>query len=126
MKECDKGISHFSSKLHVIYIHSSNGTHLVTKNFTSLHFSPPHCSCQHFTPSHLNFSQLHFTLAPPHLNSYRPIRFEVFLAVSVNRAVPWDMSCSQAHTYCCYEDPYSRISVKCHKTSTKLYSKVTK
>ena len=55
MKECDKQKSHISSKIHVNYIFSNNVRHPVAKTFTTLH-----CTCRHFTSSHLNFTQLHF------------------------------------------------------------------
>jgi hypothetical protein len=41
MKDCDKRISHISSKLHdlyiYIYIYSNNGIHPVTKTYTTLY-----------------------------------------------------------------------------------------
>ena len=37
MKESDKRKSHISSKLHMIYISSSNVRYPVTKTFTTLH-----------------------------------------------------------------------------------------
>jgi hypothetical protein len=37
MKVCDKGTSHISSKLYMIYISSNNGKHPLTKTFTTLH-----------------------------------------------------------------------------------------
>jgi hypothetical protein len=36
MKESDNGLSHISSKLHMIYIYSNNGRHPITKNFMTL------------------------------------------------------------------------------------------
>jgi hypothetical protein len=53
MKECDKGISHINSELHMIYIYSNNGRHSVTKNFTTLHYISPNYTS-------LNLSTLHF------------------------------------------------------------------
>ena len=66
MKECDKGNSNISSKLHMTYISFNNDRQPVTKTFTSLHYTSPnyiplHNTSRHFTSSHLNFSQLHFT-----------------------------------------------------------------
>jgi hypothetical protein len=66
MKECDRGISHTSSKLHMInirvYIVITVDT-LLTKNFTTLPYTLSNYTSLHFTSSHLNFTQLHFTLA---------------------------------------------------------------
>jgi len=56
MKECDKRNTNTSNKLHMIYIYSNNVGHPVTKTFIPLHYT-----CRHFTPSHLNFTQPHFT-----------------------------------------------------------------
>jgi hypothetical protein len=49
MKECDNGISHISSKLHMIYLYSNNGRQPVTKNFTPLHHTSPNYTSFHFT-----------------------------------------------------------------------------
>jgi hypothetical protein len=64
MKECDKGKSHISNKLHMSSVSSHNGRHPVTKTFTTLHYTSPnytslHFTCRHFTSSHLNFTQPH-------------------------------------------------------------------
>ena len=45
MRECDKGNSHISSKLHMICISSNNVRYPVTKTFTTLHYTS-----LHFTP----------------------------------------------------------------------------
>ena len=47
-KECDKGKSHISSKLNMIYISSNNVSHPVTKTFTTLHSTSLHLSTLHF------------------------------------------------------------------------------
>jgi len=41
MTECDKRKSHIGSKLHAIYISSSNVRRPVTKTFTTLHYTSP-------------------------------------------------------------------------------------
>jgi len=56
MKELDNRNSHIISKLHMIYISSSNDKHPVTKTFTLLHYT-----CRDLISSHLNFTQLHIT-----------------------------------------------------------------
>ena len=55
MKEYDKRKSHISSKLHVIYVSSSNVNTLLIRlslHFTQLHVTPLHYTCRHFTSSH--------------------------------------------------------------------------
>jgi len=59
MKEYDKPKSHLSSKLHMIYIHSNNVRHPVTKTFTTLHYTSPNYTSLHFTQLH--FTPLHYT-----------------------------------------------------------------
>jgi len=49
MKEYDKRKSHISSKHHMIYISSNNVRHLVTKTFTTLHYTSPNYNSLHFT-----------------------------------------------------------------------------
>jgi hypothetical protein len=48
MKECDKGKSNTSSKLHMIYISSNNIRHPVTKTFTTLY-----CTSSNYISIHL-------------------------------------------------------------------------
>jgi hypothetical protein len=62
MKECDKGICHISSKLHMIDICCNIGRHTFTKNFaplhyTSLHFTTPHSTFCNNTISVFNKSE---------------------------------------------------------------------
>jgi len=66
MKECDKRNSHISSKLRMIYMSSNNDRHPVTKTVTPLHYT-----CRQLTPSHLNFTQLHFTILSFGLTSFK-------------------------------------------------------
>jgi len=40
----------------MIYMSSNNGRHLATTIFTPLYYT-----CRHFTSSHLNLTQVHFT-----------------------------------------------------------------
>jgi hypothetical protein len=64
MQECDKWNSHITSKLNLICVSSNNDRHPVTKIFTPIHYTSPtplYFTCRHFTSSHLNFPQLHFT-----------------------------------------------------------------
>jgi len=63
MTECDKRKSHISSKLHMIYISSDNGRHLVTRTFTPLRYTSLHFTTLHPTTlqsTSLNLSSLHF------------------------------------------------------------------
>jgi uncharacterized membrane protein len=64
MTEGDKAVSHISTKLHMIYISSTNGGHLklrTSPHFTQLHFISLQYTCRHLTSSHLNFTQLQCT-----------------------------------------------------------------
>jgi len=49
MKECDKPNSHISCKLHMSYISSNNGRHLVIKTISPLHYTSPNYTSLHFT-----------------------------------------------------------------------------
>ena len=67
IKECDKGNSHISSKLHMICISCNNGRHPVTKTFTTLHPTTlhsisPHLSTLRFYSLKLHSTTLHFPL----------------------------------------------------------------
>ena len=58
IQEYDKRKSHINSKLHMNCIPSNNGTHSVTKTFTTLHpttltLTPLHHNCRHFISSHV-------------------------------------------------------------------------
>jgi hypothetical protein len=71
MKVCDRGISNINSKFHIIYILITVDI-IVTK--TSPHLTILHNTCRPFTSSSLNFTQLYFNLASPHLN-FLPLNF---------------------------------------------------
>jgi hypothetical protein len=60
MKEYDKGNSHKSSKLHMIYISCNNVRHSVTKTFTTLHSTSLHFSTLHFLPFKLHPATLRY------------------------------------------------------------------
>ena len=49
MKEFDKGKSHISSKLQMVYMSSNNVRHPVTTIFTTLHCTSPSYTSLHFT-----------------------------------------------------------------------------
>jgi hypothetical protein len=62
MKEFDKRKSHISSKIHVIYISSTNVGHPVTKTFTTLYSTSLHLSALHFLSFKLHLTTLHYAL----------------------------------------------------------------
>jgi len=100
MKECDTGLSHISSKLHMIYISSNNVRHPVTKTFTTLH--PPTLNSTTLVDT-LHFTQLHFTSlsfsltpftfpnAPFHLTSlhFTSLHFTALLDEFRHTAIPF-------------------------------------
>jgi len=74
MKKCDTRISPVSNKPHTIYISSNNDRHPVAKTFT-----PLQCTCRHFTSSHLNFNQVHFTTLQYPLFWLNPFKFSLIV-----------------------------------------------